>query len=72
MLVNEAVDLVHRDEASADDVDVAMVLGTGYPRGPIAWGREIGHDVIRAQLAELDAAFPGGRYRASPALGSQW
>ena len=68
MLVNEAVDLVHRGEASAADVDLAMVLGTGYPRGPIAWGRFIGFDVVAGQLAELDAAFPGGRYRPSPAL----
>ena len=29
---------------------------------------EIGLDVVAAQLAELDAAFPGGRYRPSPAL----
>lgn len=68
MLVNEALDLVHRGEASAADVDLAMTLGTNYPRGPIAWGQEIGHDVIHAQLVELDAAFPGGRYRPSPAL----
>ncbi|EWT00003.1 3-hydroxybutyryl-CoA dehydrogenase [Intrasporangium oryzae NRRL B-24470] len=68
MLVNEAVDLVRRGEASAEDVDTAMVLGTRYPKGPIAWGREIGFDVVAAQLAELDAAFPGGRYRPSPAL----
>lgn len=68
MLVNEAVDLVRRGEASAADVDLAMVLGTGYPRGPIEWGREIGFDVVARQLAELDAAFPGGRYRPSPAL----
>ncbi|MEO7060092.1 MAG: 3-hydroxyacyl-CoA dehydrogenase NAD-binding domain-containing protein [Lapillicoccus sp.] len=68
MLVNEAVDLVDRGEAGADDVDLAMVLGTGYPRGPIAWGREIGFDVVADQLAQLDAAFPGGRYRPSPAL----
>ncbi len=68
MLVNEAVDLVHRGEASAQDVDLAMTLGTNYPKGPIAWGQEIGHEVIAAQLAELDAAFPGGRYRPSPGL----
>ena len=38
MLVNEAVDLVARGEASAEDVDTAMRLGTGYPRGPLEWG----------------------------------
>jgi 3-hydroxybutyryl-CoA dehydrogenase len=68
MLVNEAVDLVHRGEASAEDVDTAMRLGVRYPRGPIEWGREIGFDVVARQIAELDAAFPGGRYRPSPAL----
>ncbi len=68
MLVNEAVDLVARGEASADDVDTAMQLGTRYPKGPIAWGREIGFDVVARQVAELDEAYPGGRYRPSPAL----
>jgi 3-hydroxybutyryl-CoA dehydrogenase len=68
MLVNEAVDLVARGEASAQDVDLAMELGTNYPKGPIAWGAEIGFDVVAAQLRQLDAAFPGGRYRLSPAL----
>jgi 3-hydroxybutyryl-CoA dehydrogenase len=68
MLVNEAVDLVARGEASAEDVDTAMELGTNYPKGPIAWGAEIGFEMIAAQLRKLDAAFPGGRYRPSPAL----
>ena len=68
MLVNEAVDLVARAEATAEDVDTAMKLGTNYPKGPIAWGAEIGFEVVAAQLRQLDAAFPGGRYRASPAL----
>jgi 3-hydroxybutyryl-CoA dehydrogenase len=68
MLVNEAVDLVARDEASADDVDTAMRLGVRYPKGPIEWGREIGFDLVARQLAELDEAFPGGRYRPSSAL----
>ncbi len=68
MLVNEAVDLVHRGEASPEDVDTAMTLGTNYPKGPIAWGREIGYAVVADQLAALDRAFPGGRYRPSPAL----
>ena len=68
MLVNEAIDLVHRGEASAEDVDTAMLLGVRYPKGPIAWGREIGFDIVADQVATLDAAFPGGRYRPSPGL----
>ncbi|MDC5698937.1 3-hydroxyacyl-CoA dehydrogenase NAD-binding domain-containing protein [Intrasporangium calvum] len=68
MLVNEAADLVGRGEATAADVDIAMVLGTRYPRGPIEWGRAIGLAVVSRQIEELDRAFPGGRYRPSPAL----
>ncbi len=69
MIVNEAVDLVHRGEAAADDVDTAMRLGTNYPLGPHDWLREIGAARVAEQLRELDAAFPGGRYRPSPGLG---
>ncbi len=68
MLVNEAVDLVYRGEASADDVDLAMRLGAGYPRGIIDWGHEIGLPLIARQIRALDDAFPGGRYRPSPGL----
>ena len=68
MLVNEGVDLVHRGEASATDVDTAMRLGTNYPRGPFEWLDEIGRETVVAQLWALDAAFPGGRYRVSTAL----
>lgn len=41
-IVNEAVHAVAEGVASAQDVDLAMRLGTNYPIGPIAWGREIG------------------------------
>jgi 3-hydroxybutyryl-CoA dehydrogenase len=41
-IVNEAVVAVHENVADADDIDVAMRLGTNYPIGPISWGREIG------------------------------
>lgn len=68
MLVNEAVDLVHRGEATVDDVDVAMRLGVRYPQGPIAWGRSLGFAAVAEQIARLDTAFPGGRYRPSPGL----
>lgn len=68
MLVNEGVDLVHRGEASAEDVDTAMRLGTNYPQGPFGWLEEIGPETVRAQLEELDHLYPGGRYRPSEGL----
>lgn len=68
MLVNEAVALVGRREASAADVDTAMRLGTGYPRGPLAWGDRIGPGLVVEVLTALARAYPGGRYRPSPLL----
>ena len=67
MLVNEAVDLVSRGEASAEDVDVAMVLGTGYPSGPLGWGDRLGSRV-EVVLDRLQESFPTGRYRRSLAF----
>ncbi|MGZ3499171.1 MAG: 3-hydroxyacyl-CoA dehydrogenase NAD-binding domain-containing protein [Vulcanimicrobiaceae bacterium] len=52
-IVNEAVCAVQEGVASADDVDVAMRLGTNYPIGPIAWGREIGGARISRILHRL-------------------
>ena len=67
MLVNEAVDLVARGEASAEDVDTAMRLGHALPAGaPRVGRRDRAATSSPRQLAELDAAFPGGRYRPEP------
>jgi 3-hydroxybutyryl-CoA dehydrogenase len=68
MLVNEAVDLVARGEASATDVDVAMLLGTGYPSGPLEWGDRVGAIRVASVLGELHEETPTGRYRLSPRL----
>ena len=65
-IVNEAVIAVHEGVASAEDVDLAMRLGTNYPLGPIAWGREIGGAriarILRAVAAEYGPDF--GPHRA--------
>jgi 3-hydroxybutyryl-CoA dehydrogenase len=52
-IVNEAVIAVHEDVALGDDIDVAMRLGTNYPIGPIAWGREIGGARVTRILRRL-------------------
>ena len=65
MLVNEAVELVARGEATAEDVDVAMLLGTGYPSGPLEWGDRLGALTVATLLDRLHDVFPTGRYRAS-------
>jgi 3-hydroxybutyryl-CoA dehydrogenase len=68
MLVDEAVDLVARGEATATDVDVAMLLGAGYPSGPLEWGDRVGALRVASVLAELHDETPTGRYRMSPRL----
>jgi 3-hydroxybutyryl-CoA dehydrogenase len=39
--------------ATASDVDVAMLLGTGYPSGPLEWGDLVESWRVAAVLAEL-------------------
>ncbi len=68
LAINEAVEIVHRGEAGARDVDLALTLGRGFPQGPVAWGREIGYLRIRDRLLALDDAFGSGRYGPSQAL----
>ena len=55
-IVNEAVYAVQEGVASPADVDVAMRLGTNYPLGPIALGREIGGDRVVRILQRLAGA----------------
>lgn len=66
-IVNEAVVAVDEGVASAEDIDLAMRLGTNYPRGPIAWGREIGAARV-AQILERVARRDGAAFAPSSAL----
>jgi 3-hydroxybutyryl-CoA dehydrogenase len=68
MLVNEAVDAVHLQLASVDDVELAMTTGVNYPRGLLAWGDDIGPALVLAQLQALQAETGDMRYRPSVRL----
>lgn len=68
MLVNEAADAVHWRIASAADVDLAMTKGVNYPRGPLAWGNEIGLERVLEEIERLRAESADERYRPSPLL----
>jgi 3-hydroxybutyryl-CoA dehydrogenase len=67
-LVNEAWFAVGEGVGSEDDVDTGMVLGLSHPRGPIAWGDEIGLDHVMAVLDGLWAERREERYRPAPLL----
>ncbi len=54
--------------AAPDDVDRAVVLGLGYPHGPLAWGDRLGPRVVLEILENLHALSGDPRYRPSPWL----
>lgn len=67
-LANEAFEAVMQGVADETGVDNAMRYGVNYPKGPIAWAREIGLDRILAVLDAIHALTGDPRYRASMAL----
>jgi 3-hydroxybutyryl-CoA dehydrogenase len=68
MLINEAVDVVHWRVAAPPDVDLAMTKGVNYPRGPLAWGNELGLENVLGEIERLRAESGEDRYRPSPLL----
>jgi 3-hydroxybutyryl-CoA dehydrogenase len=67
-LVNEAAFALGEGVGSADDIDTGMVLGLNHPRGPLAWGRELGFERVLAVLEELWSSYREERYRPAPTL----
>jgi 3-hydroxybutyryl-CoA dehydrogenase len=67
-LINEAVDVMYRGDADEEDIDTAMKLGVGYPRGPLEWGADLGFGWVCEVLDNLEDQYRDGRYRASPLL----
>lgn len=66
-LANEAARAVSNGVASEEDVDRAMQMGTNYPRGPLAWARDVGVDRILAILENL-RRHEGDAYAPAPLL----
>jgi 3-hydroxybutyryl-CoA dehydrogenase len=67
-IVNIACDIAQQRIASPADIDAAVTLGLGYPRGPLAWGDAIGAEKILRILDRLLEFYGDPRYRASPWL----
>jgi 3-hydroxybutyryl-CoA dehydrogenase len=68
MIMNEAAYAVGEGVASVRDIDIAMRLGTNYPKGPLKWSDEIGLDLVASILKALDASLGDERYRPAPLL----
>jgi 3-hydroxybutyryl-CoA dehydrogenase len=67
-LANEACDVMTWTGTSAADIDIAMVLGTAYPVGPLAWADALGASTVLEVLANLQDHYGDARYRRSPRL----
>ncbi|MBN9483022.1 MAG: 3-hydroxybutyryl-CoA dehydrogenase [Bacteroidetes bacterium 43-93] len=68
MLINEAVDALHLNIASAKDLDLAMTKGVNYPKGLLQWCDEWGAEKCLTILDNLYAEYHEDRYRASALL----
>ena len=67
-LTSVAADAVQVGVATANDVDVAMKLGTNYPEGPIAWADKLGAATLVTVLDNLQTFYGEDRYRPSTRL----
>ncbi|WP_265693434.1 3-hydroxyacyl-CoA dehydrogenase [Providencia rustigianii] len=68
MLCNEALDVVNKGIATAEDTDNAMRFGVNYPKGPLAWGAQVGWESILQVLQQLSEFYGDARYRPNPLL----
>ncbi len=68
LIVNEAVRSLDEGVATAEEIDVALRLGTNYPQGPLRWADEIGLDEVLAVLEGLLEETGDDRYRPAPLL----
>ncbi len=67
-IVNIACEIAQQRIATPADVDRAVVLGLGYPRGPLAWGDLLGPATVLEIVQNLLALTGDPRYRPSPWL----
>ena len=67
-IVNVGCDIAQQGIASPEDLDSAVVLGLGYPHGPLAMGDAVGGAKILAILEAMHAFYQEPRYRPSPWL----
>jgi 3-hydroxybutyryl-CoA dehydrogenase len=71
MLINEAAHARHFNIASEEDIEIAMTKGVNYPKGLLAWAKELGYAYCIQELDKLYAWYGEDRYRCSPWLRSQ-
>ena len=68
MVVNVGCDIAQQGIAEPSDIDTAVTLGLGYPKGPLALGDSLGAGKVLTILEELYKFYGDPRYRPSPWL----
>ena len=67
-IVNIASDICQQGICSPADLETAVTLGLGYPKGPLALGDMLGADSLLEVLFNMQTVYGDPRYRPSPWL----
>lgn len=67
-IVNIGCDIAQQRVASPADIDRAVTLGLGYPKGPLAFGDALDARKILGVLEAMQSFYGDPRYRPSPWL----
>jgi 3-hydroxybutyryl-CoA dehydrogenase len=67
-IVNVGCDIAQMRIATPEDLDRAVMLGLGYPKGPLAMGDALGAKRILSVLQNMYELYQEPRYRPSPWL----
>ncbi len=67
-IVNIAADICQQGICSPADLETAVTLGLGYPRGPLAMGNLYGPTNVLEVLFNMQTVYGDPRYRPSPWL----
>jgi 3-hydroxybutyryl-CoA dehydrogenase len=68
MLANEAAFALGEGVAERSTIDMAMQLGTNYPKGPLEWAAHLGYNRVVTVLEHLYQEYGEERYRIAPLL----
>lgn len=67
-IVNIAADICQQSVCSPADLETAVTLGLGYPRGPLSMGNLYGPTNVLEVLFNMQTVYGDPRYRPSPWL----
>jgi 3-hydroxybutyryl-CoA dehydrogenase len=67
-MINEAAFALYESVATAEDIDLAMRLGTNMPMGPLSLADFVGLDTCLSILKTLEERLQNSKYTPCPAF----